>query len=427
MRSWLTIILTGALLIACHRDHPKKGGNGGGGGGQVARSTPEQVQKAIQEARELVAVRDARHNIFAQFVLSVSGKQREDKEKGRPLATEVPAGKLFDVTSQLNQPERWELKTFAALWDKAPAIRLFENPVNITDKGSCANSEHKQADASVSQNNLDGRLCLSIHSLTRIPPQNLLQSILALLAHESAHLAGQNEFEAQEMQDLFNEFYVIFISNLYGPDVAARFEFLIAKIEKPLDFLINQTKPCGLEPCPPVFPAEDFIKEIRDGLFELPSIFEPIKLKIALRPARPTLVDHLGYDAFSALDILHKIVEVEVSESDAFYKEGVKIFSRQSEELKIKEWSPRPFHEVMLTVKALLKSVKENWTTFVTGNGNATCEGLKMNTNSLVPLTGPLKKLNPTYFSPKSKFYDWEIYPPKNPCDRTAASESGSI
>ncbi len=78
------------------------------------------------------------------------------------------------------------------------------------DQNNClqVNSEdnHLTRIARVTEFNINGKICISFEALRVIAPYDLKNHILGVLIHETAHLAGMNEEDAERVEALYHEF-----------------------------------------------------------------------------------------------------------------------------------------------------------------------------------------------------------------------------
>lgn len=81
---------------------------------------------------------------------------------------------------------------------------IFHDENNCLQKDS--EDDHSTRIARVTEFNINGKICISLNALKVIAPYDLKNHILGVLIHETAHLAGMNEENAERAEALYHEF-----------------------------------------------------------------------------------------------------------------------------------------------------------------------------------------------------------------------------
>jgi hypothetical protein len=197
-------------------------GTGGvdGSGGNLIRSTPEEVQLAIDQLLirlRLVLYRmqyripneeliipgssgiDFQSTIpiytrtrFSSWADSLSRIQLEGKERSNKLFHEDDLRRALDVFVGMYSRENYHQKTIFELLDQG-FIRI-----NVKESGPCHSTEGPRDGAS----HTNGQICLSKERLLRLSREALPAETVALAIHELAHVFNFGEIEATTVQKI---------------------------------------------------------------------------------------------------------------------------------------------------------------------------------------------------------------------------------
>ncbi|MGZ3722868.1 MAG: hypothetical protein ACXVA9_08070, partial [Bdellovibrionales bacterium] len=222
----LLTLLTLAASVACTRNSQEEGHGGqDGGGGHVQKSTTADVRAAITQSIRLATESNMKVNIFASFWKDFGHNSIKDQAHVFPAIVKKGHWDLHDINLRL-------IDEFTDSDFKSPFLdALKTNRWTIKEEGDCGNAKDNHADASVSAFNVNGDICISAGNLTRLPPSALLKEILGLLLHETSHLGGANEAEAQNWQTVFAEYYAARFGSLSETEVLDRTLVVFSKVK----------------------------------------------------------------------------------------------------------------------------------------------------------------------------------------------------
>lgn len=200
------VFAVAALLSGCTSDK-KYGGGGvvdGGGGGDVIYTSKEDVLKAVKESWNLISGKNPGNPLLIAYWQlhpeNRTGEASREKEVFDILAkilsgpVPIPQIKYLKPEDDFTSPSSFNLSNLDYLADKN--LDLKENDL-CTGPG-----DHKYL-ASVTRLTRDGEICVSISGLMKLPSGSLRTDLLALFAHEIAHLNGADERLARRFQAFF--------------------------------------------------------------------------------------------------------------------------------------------------------------------------------------------------------------------------------
>lgn len=178
------IVATG-FLSACQQGKNKKsGGNGGGGvdggGGDFIylseADTIDKIEKAWKQIpKDLVTVCEYLHT-----------KANKSPEEAKAFVTLDKMAPCQDL---------WVLST--------PADYLKNVKLDLDKTGYCKGPHGRQHLASVAELNRKSSICISVYGLMRKASAGMEYDLLALFAHEIAHLNGFDEADSLDLQKYF--------------------------------------------------------------------------------------------------------------------------------------------------------------------------------------------------------------------------------
>ncbi len=180
IRVLIATIIAAALLTPLEAFGGDRGGADGGGSGDIPQSSAYQVKQAINGVMKTRLI-----NAF--YNLAYARDQVEDAYIKRILNT------LYD---RALEDSDWE--------SKQPIIREIKNAqFSIKEDDGCVGPDGKKHAASVPEFKRSSPICFSVPFLRLIPHQDLETQVLALAAHEFAHIFGFGEFESTIFQTFF--------------------------------------------------------------------------------------------------------------------------------------------------------------------------------------------------------------------------------
>lgn len=213
--SQVTVALLMGSLAGCSRGG-KKGGGGGvdGGGGDFIVFTQEEVEKAVNEAwNELIAGSPRNPLVAAYYNLYAFDHNADETRVFKILQKILGNGQPVPSRSSLSYSmENRKDKSF----EEPLALTGLMKPkiLKLVQDGLCNGPAHKSFLASVSRLDLSGEICISIFGLMRRATPFIKYDILALLAHEIAHLYGYDEEDARVLQ----KYLIANMSHITGND-----------------------------------------------------------------------------------------------------------------------------------------------------------------------------------------------------------------
>jgi hypothetical protein len=189
------------------------------GGGEIKPSSRAEVIESIETAWEMATVIPITENLISslQFIIDIpyselSYAQRILKDPSHSRNYRLAHENELHLRQQLDQANTSEdsyydyLEAWITAFKVSDSYRhagsaLSESEIEFQDICYDANGEEK--DATVSEHRLGATICFSIERLTRIPRASLVREILGLIVHEWAHVLGEDEDVANEMQEFF--------------------------------------------------------------------------------------------------------------------------------------------------------------------------------------------------------------------------------
>ncbi|MGE4132138.1 MAG: hypothetical protein AB7F86_10910 [Bdellovibrionales bacterium] len=182
------------LTAACaKKSHTHSNGGGGvvdgGGGGDFLFSTEEDVKDSIEKAWKLFYGREDANVLLQALSLFLT----EDRQVV-PLDEEGKTA--HQVLSKAIGAEYTPVR-------KLDLKYLEEKKLQLKTDGLCQGPHDHKYLASVSKLAREAEVCVSVYGLMRLPTGSLQVDVVALLAHEIAHLNGFGEKEAQATQKFF--------------------------------------------------------------------------------------------------------------------------------------------------------------------------------------------------------------------------------
>lgn len=208
-RSILMVCLISLALTCCRRKFDNSTGSGQGiyhpggqnlgtehgGGGTSTKSTPEQVNEAIDMAIQMTLEPEWIKNIFAQFV----NDKHFSKNQAERDFFKYPKY-IYPIDPSGNSSEK--------VFD-SPQFKAFgTNTIERIPQGDCPHRpDEETADASVSSFDLTAKICFSVGNLAKLAPSILLKEVLGLIIHEAAHMGEADEKEARKYQKYFTDYF----------------------------------------------------------------------------------------------------------------------------------------------------------------------------------------------------------------------------
>ncbi|MGZ3723159.1 MAG: hypothetical protein ACXVA9_09525 [Bdellovibrionales bacterium] len=297
------IFLVGSLIFvtaSCsHKTDSNKEGGQDGGGGHVARSTPEQVHKVLDQALRLASATDTWSSVFSQWAFDLITQIIINPELKKTIDFEH----VFPVSAIVEPPHRGILRTRIENYESPYIHALSTNRIIIKETGDCGSAKDNHADASVSALQVDADICFSIDNLTRIPTELLLREILALVIHEVSHLGGAEEAEAQQWQNLYRQYYKGRFGDIDPHHAKLKSEEAFQNSLDRVQLALRIQKKTPNDPR-----VYSLVGQALEALSGLPATDDPILLEITFSPERPWLTN--GY--------LYSVVSIKVNTAKAF-------------------------------------------------------------------------------------------------------------
>ena len=182
----LSILMTGFLSSFANAH----GGSAEGGGHtQISLSTPEQVSKAIDNAKVEFSEQFRSGSLWDMAQPYDQGR-RNRARSGQPA-------RLLEIVDQLIEQARAKRGMINNLVQNLVA----ETKIEKRTSGSC--SEDSNLEGFVKMDDPDSPICFSVELLQKIPTSLLKSQVLALTAHEFMHKLGYQEADAHLMQMYF--------------------------------------------------------------------------------------------------------------------------------------------------------------------------------------------------------------------------------
>jgi hypothetical protein len=194
----LWIVLAGLLAGAVLNCSPKRSSGGGGldgGGGNFEYQTRDEVIKTIEQVRELMLKKPDGYIIKNPLIKAHDDlSQKELWNENFSEEQKYILGmlrKILDIESIATESDSPGFSANGYL-DKIK--------INYAETSLCNGPGDRQYTASVNHLDRSGEICISVYELTHIPSSNLYYDIVALFAHEIAHLNGYGEADARRLQ-----------------------------------------------------------------------------------------------------------------------------------------------------------------------------------------------------------------------------------
>ena len=275
---WFRITLTGTLSLmtvycTSNSGHnqasiPPLEGTGHSGGGSVEKSTPEQVNAALDLALKLASPESKyiNDNIFVNF-WSDNGRRSQYDFIKSPIHVFPNVGRYIDFSS----PQIEALK---------------HNKIVRQPLGDCPHPPSETtADASVSEFTTNATICISIGNLAHLPESALLQEILSLLIHEVSHMGGAEEAEAKIWQSEFKAYFGARFGDLETDSISMKFLETMAEakglIQRANGWASTNPKDSRIF---------GDLTEITRMLGDLPNLSDTLALTLKIHPTHPELI-----------------------------------------------------------------------------------------------------------------------------------------
>lgn len=290
MGEWSSRFILAFLLLASATVNfrcAKSSEDGGqvGGGGFVKVSSEDEVKSALTQALKLASDPDVTRNVIVEYWKS-RGKDGTNPQIKIP--THIFPNAQYSI---LIDDARFDSPALNAIGQKKP---------QFLKSGNCRlGPGETSTDASVSSYTLDGEVCFSIGNLRRIPPNDLLRHLLALVLHEAAHLGGADEAEARAWQDDFEKYFGFRFGDISKGAVEIKTRDAIQQAKDLLQkaLVLAEENPND----PQIY---NFVGRFSERLSRLPDIDDQVALVIKLKPQHPELV---GNYVNSILAVLEKV------------------------------------------------------------------------------------------------------------------------
>ncbi len=198
MRLILFIFMVIAML-GCDRGKQNRGGGvvDGGGGGDLIVNTREEVVQAVAAAWKAVTASHAANPLYVAYVeLKKKDKRSTDEEEVFKLLQSALSGEkaIPEMPWDGEDADQFRLENLSYLANKR---------LNLNENGLCSGPGDHKFLASVTSLNRSGEICVSVSGLMNLPSGNLNRDLIALFAHEIAHLNGAGEALARKVQTYF--------------------------------------------------------------------------------------------------------------------------------------------------------------------------------------------------------------------------------
>ncbi len=204
----LFILAFSVAILACSKGRDNRGGGvvDGGGGGDFVFSSQEEVNSAVDKAWQMFTD-DGLTNIMLKALTVFTVKELEQtvlKDGSALTEKETQVQKILMKALNLPRPKRaGDESLFVNPNEPLDIQYLKQKKLNLPANELCSGPHDHKYLASVSKLNREGEVCISIHGLMRHPTGSLKTDVLALIAHEIAHLNGFGENEARLVQKHF--------------------------------------------------------------------------------------------------------------------------------------------------------------------------------------------------------------------------------
>ncbi len=161
----------------------------GGGGGDFIFINRDEVEGMIHQVWSLYLDQSAANPLNVAYRLL----------EAKPDATEEEVKVARILRKIMSVPN----EIFFPFFGTPVHQYLGSKKLRMPDQELCAGPQEKHFLASVSSLNRDGQICVSVFGLMRLPSGAVRTDILALIAHELAHLNGYGEEDALILQKFF--------------------------------------------------------------------------------------------------------------------------------------------------------------------------------------------------------------------------------
>lgn len=285
VRTLLCFLIVGFSMLGCVKEPNMIGGHDGGGG-VSPKSTPAEVKAAITMAFKLATADDLRRNIFRRFMIDGAQETYADRLYYKMGKVEL----IFPELSGMQpKPLRWKDQNLNVLL-RSPVIDALKTAkLNLLEQGYCPAPDKHHADASVSKFAFDAEICFSVESLTRIPKSALYKEVFSLLFHETVHMAGGDEKEANQWQELFAEYYAANFGYMAERKLEDEHRSIIIKsMGMLLASLLTLQQPDFRDEAR----AVSVMTAVAAQLATMPKMYDPIVLEISLKPKRPEFLNN---------------------------------------------------------------------------------------------------------------------------------------
>ncbi|MGE4133564.1 MAG: hypothetical protein AB7F86_18150 [Bdellovibrionales bacterium] len=211
---WLRLFLLASLIlsgVSCSDGKAKSGGGvvDGGGGGDFIYTEPDEVRKVIAEAwGGVVSQNIANPLLRAHEILRRNDSRTTEEEQIFTILKAMLSGEgeIPKIPLRVKRlPEAFMIENMLLLENlKFNNLQYLQaKQLKLEDRSMCSGPNDHQFLASVTKLNREGEICISVHGLTQLPSGSLKRDLIALMAHEIAHLNGADEDLARKVQRFF--------------------------------------------------------------------------------------------------------------------------------------------------------------------------------------------------------------------------------
>lgn len=223
----------------------KADGTADAGGGTVEKSTEADVRAAVDEA--LLILTDAEFFEKLSRARIYSSKRLSEHESAQLYRIQrtlsyPPYAAIFPLLEGNSRDDSdADLENQRILVNKYSKKTLIEyidkSKIYFLDRGSCPASDKTNADASVSEFDLNAKICFSLENLKNIPRESLLKHVTGLWAHEIGHMFGFQEDVVVLLQNRIVEAFdqIHYFSGVRMPSVIRSY---IWEITGALDYVV---------------------------------------------------------------------------------------------------------------------------------------------------------------------------------------------
>jgi hypothetical protein len=188
-----------AISISACKGRKKDDGGvvDGGGGGDVIYNSREDALTAVDQAWRLMISHTPANPIFHAY------QQLRKKHIKERLSKDDEAIYVL-LVKMLSGPEKIPSAPSNSVdFNLTNLNYLSEKKLRLLEDDLCSGPGDHKFMASVTKLDRSGEICVSIKALMRLPSGNLKPDLIALFAHEIAHLNGADEPAARQIQKFF--------------------------------------------------------------------------------------------------------------------------------------------------------------------------------------------------------------------------------